>query len=318
MDNILAAEVVTAKGQIVWASKEENEDLFWCIRGAGNKFGVVTKVCYTSLHMPLLKKINQLNQNICYQFVIQAHKVAESVWGGVLVYPGSQVQQVIEAANEWYAKHDVKAAVAIALGKGPDGKAGLTVLPFYDGPQEDAEANFAPFLQLTPTVRDVYSMPYWKINTLCDEPELYSSGYIRFASANIKPPLAVDHIRGALDKIDALCAEEPAAEKSGCLILLVQPDGIMKHSRTEMAFSWRDDHFDVGVAANFTDPALESKMTEWANGFAKYLSSKGDSYRLYSNHSDFSGPAAREFGINYMELCRLKEKWDPENRFAKL
>lgn len=58
MDNILAAEVVTAKGQIVWASKEENEDLFWCIRGAGNKFGVVTKVCYTPLHMPLLKKIN--------------------------------------------------------------------------------------------------------------------------------------------------------------------------------------------------------------------------------------------------------------------
>lgn len=45
VDNILAAEVVTAKGQIVWASKEENEDLFWCIRGAGNKFGVVTKVC---------------------------------------------------------------------------------------------------------------------------------------------------------------------------------------------------------------------------------------------------------------------------------
>lgn len=44
VDNILAAEVVTSKGQIVWASKEENEDLFWCIRGAGNKFGVVTKV----------------------------------------------------------------------------------------------------------------------------------------------------------------------------------------------------------------------------------------------------------------------------------
>lgn len=44
VDNIIAAEVVTAKGQVVWASKEENEDLFWCIRGAGNKFGVVTKV----------------------------------------------------------------------------------------------------------------------------------------------------------------------------------------------------------------------------------------------------------------------------------
>ncbi|KAI7887021.1 FAD-binding domain-containing protein [Lichtheimia hyalospora FSU 10163] len=294
VDNILAVEVVTSKGQVVWASKEENEDLFWCIRGAGNKFGVVTK------------------------FIIQAHPVSSSVWGGSLVYTGDQLEQVVEAANTWYAKHDIKAAAAIAIGKGADGKAGFTVLPFYDGSEQDAVANFEPFLKLQPAMKDTSSMPYWKINTLCDEPNLYAANPIRFASANIKPPLKVDHLRGALERLDSLYTSEPAASTTGCLILLVQPDGIMKHSRTEMAFSWRDDHFDVGVAAQFTDPALEEKMAKWAQDFGAYLSTAGDSYRLYSNHSDFSGPAARELGINYLQVSKLKQKWDPDNLFPKL
>ena len=55
VDNIVAAEVVTAKGQIVWASKDENSDLYWCIRGAGSKFGVITKVKWKSNAKCVLK-----------------------------------------------------------------------------------------------------------------------------------------------------------------------------------------------------------------------------------------------------------------------
>ena len=161
-------------------------------------------------------------------------------------------------------------------------------------------------------------MPFWKVNTLSDEPNLYAGAPIRFASANIKPQLDVDHIRTALQRLDQLYAEEPTASGTGSLILMVQPDSVMKHKRTDMAFSWRDDHFDVGVAAVFTNASIEDKMVAWAREFGEYLSSRGDSYRLYANHSDFSGPSAREYGINYMELSKLKQKWDPDNLFAKL
>ncbi|KAI9318697.1 hypothetical protein BX666DRAFT_1855884 [Dichotomocladium elegans] len=291
VDNIVAAEVVTAKGQIVWANEEENKDLFWAIRGAGNKFGVVTK------------------------FILQAHPVSSTVWGGVLVYTGDMVDKVVEAANNWYAKHDVKASAALALGKAPDGKAGITVLPFYNGVEQDALLNFAPFLDLTPAMRDTSEMPYWKINTLADDP--YAANSIRFASANIKPQLSPEHIRGALDKLNTLYATTPEANATGALILMVQPDGIMRRAREDMAFSWRDDHFDVGVAVQFADPALEDKMVSWAQDFAAYLSTRGDSYRLYSNHSDFSA-SARELGINYLKVCQLKQKWDPDNLFPKL
>ena len=42
-DNLVSAQVVTADGQIVRASEQQNSDLFWAIRGRGGNFGVVTE-----------------------------------------------------------------------------------------------------------------------------------------------------------------------------------------------------------------------------------------------------------------------------------
>jgi hypothetical protein len=44
VDNLIAAQIVLADGSIVWASEEDNSDLFFGIRGAGSRLGVATKV----------------------------------------------------------------------------------------------------------------------------------------------------------------------------------------------------------------------------------------------------------------------------------
>src|SRR5690349_14915383 len=46
IDNLVAAEVVTADGEIVTADAERNSDLFWAIRGGGGNVGIVTRFVY--------------------------------------------------------------------------------------------------------------------------------------------------------------------------------------------------------------------------------------------------------------------------------
>ena len=46
IDNVLAAEIVTADGRVHVVDQEHEPDLFWAIRGGGGNFGVVTKFRY--------------------------------------------------------------------------------------------------------------------------------------------------------------------------------------------------------------------------------------------------------------------------------
>ncbi|MEI2721950.1 MAG: FAD-binding protein [Gemmatimonadales bacterium] len=43
IDNLLAAEVVTADGQLLHVDDQNHPDLFWAIRGGGGNFGVATR-----------------------------------------------------------------------------------------------------------------------------------------------------------------------------------------------------------------------------------------------------------------------------------
>jgi FAD/FMN-containing dehydrogenase len=70
IDNLLAVEVVTADGDIRTASAEENQDLFWALRGGGGNFGVAAS------------------------FEYQAHPVS-TVYGGPVVHPVSRARQAL-------------------------------------------------------------------------------------------------------------------------------------------------------------------------------------------------------------------------------
>lgn len=205
----------------------------------------------------------------------------------------------------------------MVLGKGVGGQAGITIMCFYNGSKQDAHANFSPLLQLRPTINATAEMPYWRINTLSEGKDIYTDSYIRFASGNLKPPLDPQHIHSLLDSLDQLYETVPSAQKTGCLTLCIQPNGILKRKRADMAFCWRDANFDVGIGANWSDPRDESKVIEWQKGFQRLLSQGGDDYRLYGNHEDFRG-GAREFGINYLKVLQLKKKYDPAGLFRPL
>ena len=75
-DNLLSVELVTAAGEHVTASAEENPSLFWAFRGGGGNFGVVT----------------------AFEFAL--HHIGPEVWAGPLVYRIDDAPGVLRAMRD--------------------------------------------------------------------------------------------------------------------------------------------------------------------------------------------------------------------------
>ena len=76
IDNLVSAEVVTADGQILRASEQDNPDLFWALRGGGGNFGVVT------------------------EFEFRLHEVGPMIDFGLLFYPLEQGVEALRLGRE--------------------------------------------------------------------------------------------------------------------------------------------------------------------------------------------------------------------------
>lgn len=72
VDDLEEVEVVTADATVRRASRSENTDLFWALSGGGGNFGVVT------------------------EFVYRLHRVGPDVTGGIIAWPASQADGVLD------------------------------------------------------------------------------------------------------------------------------------------------------------------------------------------------------------------------------
>ena len=160
IDSLLAAEIVTADGQILQVDEKNHPDLFWAIRGGGGNFGVVTR------------------------FKLQLHEVSEGV-GGMLVLPASAevIQKFIAAAEAAPEELSTIANVMVAppmpfLPPEAHGKLIVMALMFYTGDAEAGQRALAPFRALAAPLADMlHPMRY---------PEMYmpeEAGYHPVAAA---------------------------------------------------------------------------------------------------------------------------------------
>ena len=119
LDNVAAAEVVTANGQVVHASAQENPELFWAIRGGGGNFGIVT----------------------AFEFV--AHPTTD-VFYGKIAFAASEAATVLQGWADYLraAPEELTSFVEVAnpFAGGPEAPVGIYVAFDGDDPQLAAQA----------------------------------------------------------------------------------------------------------------------------------------------------------------------------------
>ena len=223
IDDLLAAEVVTADGEIVEASEESEPDLFWAIRGGESNFGIATRL------------------------KLRLHEISEIV-GGMMILPASPevVTGYIEAAQNAPEELSTIGNVMLAppmpfIPEEVHGKPVLMGLYAYVGPVDEAESVFSSFRGLAEPLADmVRPMRYPELYEGPEQEAAFASGANFFADS--LEPSAVEAIFEELPKSTAMM-------KAVQLRVLGGATGRVANDAT--AFAHRDRGLFVNVAAMY-------------------------------------------------------------------
>lgn len=283
-DNLISADVVTADGRLLVANAEENEDLFWAIRGGSGNFGVVTS------------------------FEYQLHPVGP-VLAGRLRYPLTKAHEVLRFYHEFASTCPDELSTVGSLGIAPDGSLGVSVSVCYCGAIETGEEVLRPLRTFgsplddniqTIAYRTLQSGPdaafplgrqhYWKASYLKDPSDEAIEVMVQFAREMPSPATGVglQQMHGAASR--------------------VEPDAT--------AFPHRDEHYDFQILSQWTDPADSEKNIEWTRAFFEAMQPFFEG-GVYVNNLGEEGEERMKaaYDQNYERLVTIKNKYDPTNFF---
>ena len=144
MDNLVSAEVVTASGDIVRASKEENADLFWGLQGGGGNFGAVSWLEY------------------------RLHPVG-TVTSGLIAHPFDRARDVLKFFREITSGLPDDLTIFGGLLHAPDGAQIAVMIVCHCGPLAEAETALEPIKKFgSPILDSVGPTSYEETNKMLD------------------------------------------------------------------------------------------------------------------------------------------------------
>jgi FAD/FMN-containing dehydrogenase len=294
IDNLVAADVVTADGQRLRAAEDEHTELFWALRGGGGNFGVVTR----------------------FEFAL--HPVGPEVLSGLVVYPFDQAPGVLAKYSESIPQMPDELSVWAVLRKAPP----LPFLPPSIHGREVVIFAVAYSLESGNGMREIESVrrfgdpigehvgraPY----------SVWQQAFDPFLTPGARNYWKSHNFTGLSDGVITTIIDYARRLPSDqCEIFIGQLGGAASRVAPDAtAYPHRDANLVMNVHARWDQPIQDEDCIGWARSFfeaAKPYATGG----VYSNFltADELARTGAAYGVNYDRLAAIKRQYDPDNFF---
>jgi FAD/FMN-containing dehydrogenase len=295
--SLLSAEVVTADGQVLRASADDNADLLWGLKGGAGNFGVVT------------------------EFQFQLHPVGPLLFAGMILHPRTAASELMRFYRDFMEQAPDEVGGGLALITAPPeefvpeharGKPACGVIVVYVGDPEEGSLAFRPLLEWgEPWLTMVQPMPYVAVQQLLD------GGY----PWGIRDYGKVDYLREFPDEaIDKMFQQASEAKSPFSAVILCPLGGaVSRMDRSTMALNIPDTKWMYFCEATWQDPAEQDYEIAWARSFMAAMSrwSVGQAPPNFLEPDEGRARLQASFGEQkFQRLVALKDKCDPDNVFS--
>jgi FAD/FMN-containing dehydrogenase len=295
IDNLIEADVVLADGSFLTASKTQNQDLFWALRGGGGNFGVVTS------------------------FVFQAHPVG-TVYAGPIFWEQKHARSIMQAYRDFLpgAPEDLGSFVGLKTVPSTDpfpretwGKRACALISCYNGPAEDGEKAMAPILQALPPPMFNWmgAVPFPALQGMFDP----------FFPKGLQWYWKGDFVKSLSDAAIETHIEHAANAPSELSLMHLYPiDGaVHRVSRDETAWNTRDATWSMVIAGIDATPQKAAALKQWARAYweAVHPFNQPGGYVNFMMDDEGDARVKATYGENYQRLVALKRTYDPSNLF---
>jgi len=289
IDQLLAADLVTADGTQVRADETNHPDLFWAIRGGGGNFGVATR------------------------FQFRLHEV-DNIVGGMLILPATPevIARLIVEADSAPEELSVIANIMNAppMPDLPDvhvGQPVIMLLLAYAGPLETGEKTVARFRALAPPIADMTGpMPYPELYRFTEEVPEIKHEITRSLFAD---DVDLEGAEAIVDHLHRTTAPLAVAQ------LRVLGGAMARVPNDATAFAHRHRRIMVATGVVYDDASESDQHREWVGQLTHALTrgEPGVYVNFLGNESDRIREAYPE--ATWERLAAIKTRYDPHNLF---
>ena len=289
IDNLLAAEVVTADGKLLHVDAMSHPDLYWAIRGGGGNFGVASR------------------------FQFRLYEVGQVI-GGMLLLPATTevitdfIDAAVSAPDELSTIVNVMPAPPMPfLPAELHGRLTVMALMVYVGNLEAGMNSVAPFRKLAQPWADMLRpMRY---------PEMFPSEEAEYHPLAVNRPLFLDGVNqeAAKTMIEYLQASDAPMRVAQ---LRVMGGAIKRVPNDATAFAHRHRQIMVNLASFYAGAEDKEKRLSWLADFSSAL--QQDEAGTYVNFLGDEGEnqvRAAYPGSTWERLSEIKARYDPTNLF---